>query len=132
MTAANSCPLAALAAQLEAISARNELTESKPRAERGPEDLAILEAYDAEREAIAIRASYLTATSAVGCALQVALAWTDADVLVASTYSKETHQRMNRLFRQAVRYLETVGGALPSNVASYYTISPPDDADVAA
>jgi hypothetical protein len=116
------CPVAELAARLEELSARHQLADSDKEVGRAnPGDL---EAYDEERDAIAIRASYLTPTSATGAALQIALAASDADCLIGSTFVDQVvadrmKQRMDRNLRAAVRYLESIGAQLGPTVRDY-------------
>ena len=118
------CPVAQLAAQLETLCAGHlRADNASVRGDKsGAADLA---AYDFERDAIAERASYLTATSATGAALQVALESADADCLVGSEFvnrveAQAMQDRMNRLLVAAERYLQGAGAVLPPTVAEYH------------
>jgi hypothetical protein len=118
------CPVAQLAAQLETLCARH-LRADNASVRDDKSGAADLAAYDFERDAIAERASYLTATSATGAALQVALASADADCLVGSEFvnrveAEAMQYRMNRLLVAAERYLQGTGAVLPPTVAEYH------------
>ena len=120
------CPVAQLAAQLETLCARHlRADNASVRGDKsGAADLA---AYDFERDAIAERASYLTATSATEAALQIALASADADCLIGSEFvnrveAEAMQARMNRLLRAAIQYLESIGADLPPTFARYHMV----------
>jgi hypothetical protein len=118
------CPAAQLAAQLEPLCA-GHLRADNAACRGDKSGQAILDAYDYERDAIAVRASYVTAQSSSGAAFQIALAASDAEVLISCTLADQNEadrirERMHRLLVSVVRYLQGNGAVLPPTVAEYH------------